>query len=120
MSVAVELEALLARIAEYPGAPYAITCGDDAMPHVVSVRASADGGAIAIDAGRTTRRNATARPAVTLLWPAPEGRDYSLIVDGTAAVDDEAERVTITPTTAVLHRVAGASADLASCVRIIG
>ncbi len=66
-----------------------------------------------VSVGGTTRRNAAANPAITLLWPARD--DYSLIVDGTAVVDEGGGNVTITPSTAVLHRIAGAAGDGPNC-----
>jgi len=116
MSVAVALEALAAQVAEFGDHPYLITVGADGRAHVVSVSASLDGAAIAVSAGRTSRANAEAQPAVTLLWPAPPGGPYSLIVDGVSGVSDS--ELTVRPTRAVLHRVADASADLPSCVRL--
>ena len=57
--------------------------------------------------GRRTRSYAAARPAVTLLWPAPPGCAYSLIVDGEAHVrggtDEQGGPITIVPTGAILH-----------------
>lgn len=57
--------------------------------------------------GRRTRENALARPAVGLVWPPQSEADYSLIVDGQAAVIDESLR--ITRTRAVLYRPSSAS-----------
>jgi len=117
MSVAVALEALAAQMAEFGDHPYLITVGPDGRAHVVSVSSRLDGGQVAVSAGRTSRANAEARPAVTLLWPAAAGGPYSLIVDGEGALSDaESSALTIRPTRAVLHRVAGASPDLPSCV----
>jgi hypothetical protein len=42
---------------------------------------------LAIEAGKRTVANAAARPNVSLLAPGPDG-DYSLIIDGTATVED--------------------------------
>jgi hypothetical protein len=61
------------------------------------------------DVGRRTAANASARPAVSLLYPVRADGDYSLIVDGIAAVQTGDEpRLRLTPTKAVLHRPAAA------------
>lgn len=118
MSVPVSLEALRDQIAGFGGDLYLITVGAEGAAHVVSVRGTLDGDRVIVGAGRTSRANATTNPAVTMLWPAAPGGDYSLLVDGTAVVDDAAEAVAVAPTRAVLHRVVGADADLPSCVRL--
>jgi hypothetical protein len=56
-------------------------------------------------AGRRTASNVAARPAVTLLWPVAHDDAYRLIVDGDASVTGDT--VTVVPTFAVLHRIAG-------------
>ena len=53
---------------------------------------------------RATRSD---RPVVTLCYPPTEPDGYSLIVDGTAAVDGEST-VRFSPSGAVLHRPAPA------------
>ena len=57
--------------------------------------------------GKRTRTYTAARPAVTLLWPAPAGRAYSLIVDGEAHVgggaDEPGGPIIVLPTAAILH-----------------
>ena len=55
--------------------------------------------------GRGTARNAAARSAISLCYPPVDDGGYSLIIDGTAAVDGEAT-VRLAPTGAVLHRPA--------------
>ena len=54
--------------------------------------------------GRRTRTNAEARPAVAFVWPPRDEADYSLIVDGRAAIDGETMRVRLKR--AVMHRPA--------------
>jgi hypothetical protein len=53
---------------------------------------------------------------VSLLYPVRQEGDYSLIVDGTAAVasDGGRERLLVTPMKAVLHRQATTAPDPAS------
>jgi hypothetical protein len=118
MSVAVDLEGLSERIAEFGTAAFLVTTGDDG-PHVVSVTVAQDGGRLVAPAGRRTRANLAARPALTLLWPAAPGGSYSLLVDGTAAAPDAGdagEVVSIIPTSGVLHRVADATGEGPTCL----
>jgi hypothetical protein len=116
MSVAVALDALEAQVDEFGRHPYLITVNAAGRAHVVSVRARLDSGTVFASAGRTSRENVDSNPTVTVLWPAAPGDPYSLIVDGEGTVDSDAEEIAVTPTRAVLHRVADASADLPSCV----
>lgn len=119
MSVAVAIEALKDKVAEFGPTPYLVTVGADGRAHVVSVRARVDGANVRVSAGRTSRANAGANPAATLLWPAGTGEPYSLIVDGEADVDDADDgELVIRPTRAVLHRVADAPGDLPNCVAV--
>jgi hypothetical protein len=123
VSVAVDLEALSARIAEYGDAAYLVTVTDDQQPHVVSVRVRVDGEHLAMDVGRGTRANLTRRPTLTLLWQPVSGGDYSLIVDGTVATTTGATAsgatagggIAVLPDSAVLHRVAGAAGQGPTC-----
>lgn len=118
MSVAVDLEGLTERIAEFGGAAFLVTTGDDG-PHVTSVTVAQDGDRLVTQAGRRSRANLAARPAVTLLWPAAPGGAYSLLVDGTATAgrDDEGA-VAIVPASAVLHRVADATGTGPTCLPV--
>ena len=73
-------------------------------PRLVAITPRFGDGEITCDAGKTSRRNIGERPHVSLVWPPVVASDYSLIVDGTATVDNETVR--ITPTRAVRHRPA--------------
>jgi hypothetical protein len=107
VSIAVELEALRAQMEEFTTDAYLLTVSDDGRSHGVAVSVRWRGDDLVAPAGRTTRRNATARSLVALLWPPPERGGYSLIVDATAIdVDDDTEEVVLRPTRAVLHRPA--------------
>ena len=67
------------------------------------------GDELVVPAGRTTSRNATARPLVALLWPPTTAEGYSLIVDATFVAGAEipgGHELTLRPTKAVLHRPA--------------
>jgi hypothetical protein len=115
VSVPVELERLRAETDRYGRFPYVLTVSEDGRPHAVSVTVSWRGDALAAEVGARTAANAAGRPSVSLLWPPPERGGYSLIVDGTAEVDDGALR--LTPTKAVLHRPAlpGAEPEEGAC-----
>jgi hypothetical protein len=96
---------------------YLLTVGDHGRPHAVAVQPGWSGGDLTIAApGRTTARNAAARPDVSLLWPPAEPGGYSLIADGRAVLADDGG-IVITPSTAVLHRPApaGHAAEPGSC-----
>lgn len=105
MSVKVDLDKLADTLGDFSFA-YLITVGDDLRAHTVTVDLDFDGGALHIASiGTSTRRNATAHPGVTLLWPPSAPGGYTLIVDGAAAISDTGLRVE--PTGAVLHRKPG-------------
>ncbi|MGU3501312.1 pyridoxamine 5'-phosphate oxidase family protein [Mycobacterium sp. C31M] len=102
MSVKVDLDKLADTLADFPFG-YLITVGDDHRAHTVAVVPEFTDGVFTIaPLGNTTRRNAGAHDAVTVLWPPREPTGYSLIVDGTAEVADDGVR--LTPSRAVLHR----------------
>lgn len=112
MSIAVPVEDLPERIAEYGTLAFLVTVGDDRSAHVVSVRVETGAsGLLRTAAGRRTRSNLTGSPAATLVWPpGPDGR-YSLIVDAQVAGDPGAEGpVGFQPTSAVLHVLARSDA----------
>ena len=112
MSIPFELERLESETRRFALAPYLLTVGDDARPHAVAVAAAWEGATLAMEVGRRSAGNAAARPQVSLLWPPNEPGGYSLIVDGTAALERGGARIAVTPTRAVLHRPA-ATADAA-------
>jgi hypothetical protein len=129
VSIAVELAELRQRVADHGPAALLVTVGDDGGPHVVSVEVALTDGALVAGAGRTTVGNVERRSAVTLVWPAPAGSDYCLLVDGAASVIAAGEaasasaagaQVVVAPSRAVLHRLAGAG-DAAgpSCITIL-
>ena len=110
MSVAVALDKIREEIDNFGPTTYLLTVTGDQRPHAVSVAVSVSeqGDALVVQVGKGTASNAASRPDVTLLWPPPAPGDFSLIVDGSAAVDGD--RITITPSKAVKHRAA-VSAD---------
>src|SRR5262245_59899690 len=125
MSVPVPLERLRAAIAERGASAYVLTVADDGRPHAVHTRVWWENDRLAVDVGKRTGANAAARSWVSLLYPVRDGGDYSLIVDGTAAVAPQADgfRLLLTPVKAVLHRAAVApdptSACAADCVPLL-
>jgi hypothetical protein len=104
MSIKVELDEVREAASGQAPFAYLLTVSDDERPHLVALRPSIGDGEIVCEAGKTSCRNASARAAVSLLWPPATVDDYSLIVDGTAAVEGSVVR--ITPTRAVRHRPA--------------
>jgi Pyridoxamine 5'-phosphate oxidase len=119
VSVAVDIGALGGRLVEYGDRAYLVTVTDDGVPHVVSVLVALEGDRLVTSVGRRTGANLAARPHATFLWPPPGGDgDFSLIVDGTAVAPAGEGRLTVTPTAAVLHRVAGAATDGPTCLPV--
>jgi Pyridoxamine 5'-phosphate oxidase len=144
VSVSVDLQALRNRVGDFGSRAFLVTVGDDGRPHVVSVHVDTDGELLVVAAGRRTSANVAARPAVTLLWPAPTSvgvmvdatdtgcdrtpdsadfvalDEYGLIVDGAGElVDSDPPAVAIRPTAAILHRLADTAGDGPSCVPVL-
>jgi hypothetical protein len=123
--VPVSIEELGRQVAHFGTWPYIITVAGDGRPHAVSIEVAWVDSSFTAAGGRSTSRNAAAHPnAVTLLWAPFEPGGYSLIVDVQAATADDGA-LTLTPTTAVLHRTGPAPAAEApagscgnDCVRI--
>lgn len=113
MSIPVDVQGLRTAIAERGGGAYLLTVSDDGSPHAVHVAVRWEGDTLAADVGRRTAANASIRPSVSLLFPLRTTDDYSLIVDGTAAVHERLVRVT--PAKAILHRPAATPDRSASC-----
>jgi len=103
MSIAVPLEELAARLADYPWG-YLVTVRDDGRAQTLAIPTQLVDGVLVASVGRRTAENVAARPQVTLVFPGASGTEYSLIVDGNAkAYNDQVE---VTPTWAVMHRPA--------------
>ena len=127
MSVAVALDELRAVLAALERAPYLVTVTDDGRPHAVAVPWSWRDDDLEVPAGTRTLANATARPDVTLLWPANDPGGYTLIVDGTAVHTEGTgtgdNLLRVRPTRAVRHRPATGPTDTAcgaDCVPLTG
>ena len=118
MSIPVPLQRLRAALDERGPTAYLLTVSDDEGPHAVHVPVRWDGDVLIADVGKRTAANVLARPSVSLLHPVRSEGDYSLIVDGTAAVatHEDGHRLRITPTKAVLHRPAAAPDPASTCV----
>jgi hypothetical protein len=121
VSVAVSLRDLHERISACGSQAFLVTVSEAGDAHVVSVVVRRDGDALGFDAGRTSRANLAARRKATLLWPSRSFDDgeYSLIVDGDGVVTGDGDEVTVSPTAAVLHRIAGSAGGGPSCIRVL-
>jgi hypothetical protein len=104
MSIPVPLDRLREAIRERGEHAYVLTVSDDLRPHAVHAPVRWQGDALVAEVGKRSVANAAARPAVSLLYPLRTPDDYSLILDGTAGVEEG--RLLIAPTRAVLHRPA--------------
>jgi len=90
---------------ERGGRAYIVTVSDEGGPHTVHVRVRWEQGGLVAEVGGRTAANAAARPQVSILYPVRSDEDYSLIVDGRAAVEPgDSRQVRVTPTKIVLHR----------------
>lgn len=118
MSIPVDISELADRLTEHGQAAFLVTVGSSGAPHVVSVGVALTEGRLRCAAGRTTAANATARPAVTLLWPGRGGSDYCLLVDGTAELEPDGQ-MAVEPVRAVLHRLHDAAGKGPSCVTVL-
>jgi hypothetical protein len=103
MSIPVELHDLASVLADYPWG-YLITVSPDQRAHSLAVPTDFHDGALHASAGRSTRANGAAHPAVTMVFPHTEPGKYTLIVDGDLEVHDAG--VVLQPTSAILHRPA--------------
>ncbi len=107
MSIAVALEDLAEKLAEYPWC-YLVTSGED-RPHLLAVKPSLVKVGLRCDTGHSSRANVVRNPLVVLMFPPPEPDGMSLIVDGEGEVNGDG--IVIRPTWAVLHRSALADVE---------
>jgi hypothetical protein len=117
VSVPVDLAVLRDQIERHGPSAFLVTTAADGPPHLSSVLVEAVGDDLTMGCGKTTRVNVAARPQVSLLWPPGPEPGYCLIVDAVAQ-DDADSTLTVRPTAAVLHRVAGAPAELPRCLPV--
>jgi hypothetical protein len=119
VSVSVPVETLHQRIKECGDSAFLVTASAEGRVHVVSAAPRIDGATLMVSVGRTARANVAVNPSATLLWPRSPDGAYSLIVDGLATAGaGEDDELRITPSHAVLHRLANVSSDLPRCVPI--
>jgi hypothetical protein len=98
------------------GHAYVVTVSEHGAPHAVYAPVRWEGGGLVAEVGAHTAANAAARPQVSLLYPVRVDGDYSLIVDGAAAVESGGgHRLRVTPARAVLHRQGPAPDPASSC-----
>ena len=102
MSIAVALEDLADKLAEYPWC-YLVTSGED-RPHLLAVKPSVVKNGLRCETGHSSRANVVRNPLVVMMFPPQETGGLSLIVDGEAEVNGDG--VIVAPTWAVLHRSA--------------
>jgi len=102
VSIAVALEDLTDKLAEYPWC-YLVTSGEE-RPHLLAVKPTAAGSGLRCETGRSSRANVAKNPLVVMVFPPREMDGMSLLVDGHAEVDGDG--LVVTPTWAVLHRPA--------------
>ena len=114
MSVRVELEKLLEVASGFGTVPMLLTVDVDGRPRASAVSVEFAGTRARVRAGRRSVANAAERALVSLLWPAPPGERFALLVDGTAAaVEPDADPraggwVTVEVSSGILHMVSGA------------
>jgi hypothetical protein len=104
VSIKVELSEVREVAAGQAPFAYLLTVSADGSAHAVAIDPAIGDGAITLEAGGTSCRNATANEKVSLLWPPATFEDYSLIVDGIATVSGSS--ISIAPSRAVRHRPA--------------
>jgi hypothetical protein len=104
MSIPVDVAELDRALADF-GAGYLLTVSVEGAAKVVTVEPTVADGLILVDRpGRGSLGNLAGNARVTLVFPPAQRHGFTLLVDGTAAVDGDDVRVT--PTSAVLHRPA--------------
>ena len=121
VSIPVGLAALAGRIEDFGPIAHLVTVRSGERPHVVAVKVRWDDRRLVVAAGRTTSANVDQRPDVTVLWAAPPGGAYCLIVDGTARRLSGADGpgLAIEPTAAVLHRTPEGDPSEPSCITVL-
>ena len=111
MTERVELDQLLDVAGGFGTTPMLLTTDPDGRPRAAAVSLTWEGLTARVRAGRRSVANAGERALVSLLWPAPPGERFALLVDGTATAtepDDDPKAggwVTFEVSTAILHVV---------------
>jgi hypothetical protein len=83
MSLRVELDRLLEVASGFGTVPMLLTADPDGRPRAAGVVVAWDEELASVRAGHRSVANAGERPLVSLLWPAPVGERFALLVDGT-------------------------------------
>ncbi|MBK7623651.1 MAG: hypothetical protein IPJ14_13560 [Kineosporiaceae bacterium] len=113
MSIEVELPKLLEVAGGFGTIPMLLSTDADGRPRAAATSLSWQGTTATARAGRRSLANAGERRLVSLLWPAPPGERFALLVDGEATQvtpDDDPGKggfVTIEVARAILHVVGG-------------
>jgi hypothetical protein len=102
VSIAVALEELADKLAEYPWC-YLVTSGEE-RPHLLAVKPSIVETGLRCETGHSSRANVVRNPLVVMMFPPSQPDGLSLIVDGEGEVNGDG--VVVKPTWAVLHRSA--------------
>jgi hypothetical protein len=112
VTLKVELEKLLEVASGFGTVPMLLSTDENGRPRASAVTVTWDGTVATVRAGHRSLANAEQRPLVSLLWPAPVGERFALLVDGeaTASRPDGTEVksggwVTVRATSAMLHVV---------------
>jgi hypothetical protein len=82
VSVKVELERLLEVAADFGTVAMLLTTDADGRPRAAATSVAWAGEVAHARAGAKSLANATARPLVSVLYPAPPGQRFALLVDG--------------------------------------
>ena len=119
MSDKVELDQLLEVAEGFKTVPMLLSADPDGRPRASAVTVLWDGESARVRAGHRSVDNAAQRPLVSLLYPAPPGERFALLVNGevTGTESDAADSrdprakrggyVTVRATSAILHVVDG-------------
>jgi hypothetical protein len=102
MSIPVDVADLEQALADF-GAGYLLTVGGAGTVKVVTVEPTVRDGVVVVSGpSKGTIANLAGNPNVTLVFPPPLPKGFTLLVDGTAEMAGDDLRVT--PSGAVLHR----------------
>lgn len=102
MSIPVAIDDLASMLENFaPG--YLLSASDDGRVKAVTVEPTCEDGVLTIRGpGRGSLANVAVNDQVTVLFPSPEPRGFTLLVDGRATTDGE--DLVVTVSAAVLHR----------------
>lgn len=103
MSIPVDISRLADALADR-GPGYLLTTSPEGRVKAVTVEPVLEDGVLRCPASKGSAANLAANPQATLLFPPPEPRGHTLLVDGTATADESG--IGFRPESAVLHRPA--------------